>query len=481
MPIELNVRPLRSEPLRWQTTLERFEIGRDPGCELPFAGAEHDMVSWRHARIEGQNGRYTLTDLGSTNKTYVNGALAEGPMALAAGDQIRLGQEGPRLDVVSLQAVVPGQRAPGAAAPAAAATVAPPPVHHPEFSAGSPTWPWLAAVGGIVAVGCLVGAVLVLATGSGSQGPSAQAPNVSTASEATTADAPAANGAAPQPTAASTPPAPVDAQSAAPPIATSSAATSSTAPDDALAAARAALHAVVAEHPDGKLMALVTSACAVERETLAATASAALELASLQQAGWKLWAMDPSTRARLPVTEIKVYGGFGNPSTPPADRIYYDAAQLKVDGVLPHTVKYATLSEAKIEQGFPLTCVGLNHTPGESITRFDELAPLTARGKVLAVTKHSSDAGAMSLMHVQGDWSVKLHGGGVFDGQGRLVGLFVTTTPDDVKPQVHYCTSMWSAAAAGEASQWLTPEVPPAASPPAGAAPNENPSPPAEF
>lgn len=48
-----------------------FIIGRAEECNaaLRFSSA----ISRKHARIDWQEGRYTLTDLGSTNHTYING------------------------------------------------------------------------------------------------------------------------------------------------------------------------------------------------------------------------------------------------------------------------------------------------------------------------------------------------------------------------------------------------------------------------
>jgi diguanylate cyclase (GGDEF)-like protein len=63
-------------------------IGRNDDCQVPNPDAS---VSRHHARIElRDDGRYHVTDLGSTNKTFINNtALADG--ALADGDYLRIG------------------------------------------------------------------------------------------------------------------------------------------------------------------------------------------------------------------------------------------------------------------------------------------------------------------------------------------------------------------------------------------------------
>lgn len=65
-------------------------IGRDPRSQVWL---EHDGVSRRHAqiRIGGEADRPTLTDLGSTNGTSVNGTRVDRPTPLADGDVIKVG------------------------------------------------------------------------------------------------------------------------------------------------------------------------------------------------------------------------------------------------------------------------------------------------------------------------------------------------------------------------------------------------------
>jgi pSer/pThr/pTyr-binding forkhead associated (FHA) protein len=48
------------------------------------------MVSRRHARLDYQRGEWTITDLGSGNKTFVNNRPVSSE-ALGDGDEVRLG------------------------------------------------------------------------------------------------------------------------------------------------------------------------------------------------------------------------------------------------------------------------------------------------------------------------------------------------------------------------------------------------------
>lgn len=485
MSIELVLRPLGQGSAPWRTALEQFEIGRDPDSDVPFGGSEHDMVSWRHARIEAHGGRYLLSDLGSTNKTYLNNTLVQAPQPLSAGDQIRLGLEGPRIDVVrvSLPASVhhsptmatpmappPVSRAPAAAGHAASNTAG------PTANAAGPTlWPVFAAVGGIVAVGCLVGAVLFMATKSE---PTAQ---TNTAGQNVSQPDPAGvagNGNLPASAAGvESPPAAAPAPAATQPAATSPSAPAAAEP---LAAVREALRAVVAEHPDGKLTALVTAACAVDSHTLITSAGMAQELEALRLAGWKISAMHPVTRAKQSVEEILVHVGFDRAQGQPTEQIYFDQAKLVVEGVLPTVAPLATADElAKIEQGYPLSALGFAHETGGPITRFDELATMVGEGKVLAVTSLQPTPEAPRLMHVQGDLAPSLRGSVVASRQGRLVGVYAVETPQGVQPKITYCPLLaagaWGSSAPSEASQlWVPPRVE-AAQPPANTSAEKQP------
>ena len=52
---------------------------------------EDPFASTRHARLSRQGGVVVIEDLGSTNGTYLNEELLEGPRPLHAGDRIRIG------------------------------------------------------------------------------------------------------------------------------------------------------------------------------------------------------------------------------------------------------------------------------------------------------------------------------------------------------------------------------------------------------
>jgi len=66
---------------------ETVTIGRLSECDVVIADKG---ASRRHAQIRGKDGRYTLTDLGSTNGTRLNGQTIQ-TRELADGDRITIG------------------------------------------------------------------------------------------------------------------------------------------------------------------------------------------------------------------------------------------------------------------------------------------------------------------------------------------------------------------------------------------------------
>jgi len=63
-------------------------LGRDPGCDIPLAG---DTVSTRHAQLAYHHNQWWITDLLSTNGTYLNGSIVSMPTVITSGDEIKCG------------------------------------------------------------------------------------------------------------------------------------------------------------------------------------------------------------------------------------------------------------------------------------------------------------------------------------------------------------------------------------------------------
>jgi len=72
-------------------------IGRSEACELVL---DDDYVSNMHAQLShGDNGTWVLSDLGSTNGTFVNQKKITRPTPVGVGDIIRIGEVQMRLEV----------------------------------------------------------------------------------------------------------------------------------------------------------------------------------------------------------------------------------------------------------------------------------------------------------------------------------------------------------------------------------------------
>jgi len=70
-------------------TKEEFLIGRGPDCDLRLGSSE---VSRHHCLLRVRGEEVTVSDLGSSNGTYLNGQRVRSQAALHSGDEIVLGK-----------------------------------------------------------------------------------------------------------------------------------------------------------------------------------------------------------------------------------------------------------------------------------------------------------------------------------------------------------------------------------------------------
>lgn len=81
--------PLGTHPPREvRIGARRIVLGADSRCDFVL---DNPTVSRRHAALERHEGAVLLTDLGSTNGTFVNGRRVVSSVTLSPGDQVRLG------------------------------------------------------------------------------------------------------------------------------------------------------------------------------------------------------------------------------------------------------------------------------------------------------------------------------------------------------------------------------------------------------
>ena len=69
---------------------DRLTIGREKGNDVVLPG--DPMVSRRHALLERLAAGWSVSDLGSTNGTFVNGEPLDRPRPLYSGDEIAVGE-----------------------------------------------------------------------------------------------------------------------------------------------------------------------------------------------------------------------------------------------------------------------------------------------------------------------------------------------------------------------------------------------------
>ncbi len=70
-------------------------IGRSPHCDIVLSDS---FLSGEHARLERRGQVWVLTDLNSTNGTFLNGFEVSGPTEVHHGDLIRVGRVELRLE-----------------------------------------------------------------------------------------------------------------------------------------------------------------------------------------------------------------------------------------------------------------------------------------------------------------------------------------------------------------------------------------------
>jgi FHA domain-containing protein len=82
--------PVLEEGHEYNLDSSAVTIGRGDPNTVSIEGDE--FASARHARIEPRRDGVWVTDVGSTNGTYVNGVRIDRPRKLVAGDVVRAGE-----------------------------------------------------------------------------------------------------------------------------------------------------------------------------------------------------------------------------------------------------------------------------------------------------------------------------------------------------------------------------------------------------
>ncbi len=78
-------------------------LGRNPAtCQIVFDQKQWSTVSRQHAQFQLQDGRWLLSDRGSTYGTFLDGQLIKGPVEVRVDSRVQLGPGGPTLVVTGI-------------------------------------------------------------------------------------------------------------------------------------------------------------------------------------------------------------------------------------------------------------------------------------------------------------------------------------------------------------------------------------------
>ena len=426
---------LPESTFEWESPGTAFRVGRGDTCALRFEGESAKFASWEHAEFSRDyDGAAYVTDLASSNGTYVDDSRITGPTALGVGAVVQIGRAGPRLEVLTLAPTVArpvpirdAGVAPAAERPSTAARV-PTTSSQPSPAVAVPqarrhsARPRHKAGAGLVLLG-FAGLVIVgglyLASRAGPEHEPPSRPKVAQAKPgATQLNGTQQNGQpktnrsvkkrpAPKPPEPETvlPPAPA-------------------ADQPALAAYRL----IVVEDPQAQASWPLAGAVVVGERALLTTATVALELGKYIERGFNVSVMRPPQGERTRVIERRVHAAFQQADA--AEQLFFDAALLYTDELLADIVPLASADELdQLERGQPVTCIAVEHD-FDAIDRFQPLDAKTYAGKIFAVTGLPPQPGPR-LLHVRGPFSDKSAGSPIVNERGRLIALYCEPAPSE--------------------------------------------------
>jgi hypothetical protein len=107
MKLRLQITLPAGSAFAFEHTGPALRVGRNPDSELLLRGEGLDMVSWNHLRIELTPAGAFVSDLKSSNGTFLDDARLEERKPLLRGNAVRLGQTGPTLKVVEVDLSAP--------------------------------------------------------------------------------------------------------------------------------------------------------------------------------------------------------------------------------------------------------------------------------------------------------------------------------------------------------------------------------------
>jgi hypothetical protein len=411
---------LPESTFEWESNVAPFRVGRGDSCALRFEGEAAKYASWEHAEFSMNDGVAYITDLGSSNGTFVEGVRITEAKPLWTGAVVQIGGKGPRLEVldvaaasrplpipivgvppaqpIPIVALAPSRRQPGRRRPKLA-------THHVALMA--------------VAVLAILAGVFLASRASSDRGRPVADASVAQIerrrpdkpSPTPKRQPPAEPVEPPPPRPVLPPPSPPDSV-VPPPI---------TVDETPITAGLAAYRLIVVEDPQARASWSLAGSIVVGDRALLTTATIAVELTKYLDRGFIASAMKPPQGARSIIVDRRIHAAFQKAE--PAEQLFFDVALLYTDEPLENAVTLPSADELdELEIGQPVTCLAIEHG-FETLHRFQRLAPRAYSGAIYAITGLPPSPGPR-LLHLDGKFSDKFSGSPIMNEQGQLIALY---------------------------------------------------------
>jgi len=410
----------------WECSETRFRIGRAAVCALRFEGPAAEFVSGEHVEFtEAGDGFAFVTDLRSSNGTYVDGVRINQPTPVRKGTVIQLGRTGARLEVLELN-VGPRSSTP---VPISPATIKSAKSQLSASEEAASVWsdprlrPIIIGSGGFGLVLLTLVIWSLLRSGSPEIAEPANPPaTVEPAAEHKATEAPKSGP-------------PPSGEAAAPKVEIIGLAP--TAQEQNTARARRML-LVVVEDPKTHASWPFATACVVGEKVALTTAGVAQSLEKFRKDGWQISVSFDPQRSRVKIDRFVEHAGYKQ--TNESEQLYFDMALLFAAESLGEAAELTPAASLDaLETGVPLNLVAIEYG-SDPIDRFQQFELRSFPCKVFAVTKLAPQPGAPRLLHLRGSLPERAAGSPLVDEQGRLVAIYCEPAPPsgDGKLSVHY-------------------------------------------
>jgi hypothetical protein len=437
---------------QWESTVPLFRVGRADSCALRFEGDLAKYSSWEHAEFSvDDDGIAYVTDLGSSNGTYVDGERITEATPLPIGAVVQIGGKGPRLEVLELTRPVP-HHVPALSSPA-------------RFNQR-----WL-IIGLAAALLLVVGFLLLRKHAVQQDGNGQEQANLAPPNSNDKPSEPPGNGDAqpaqpdkhedpptpdPEPPKTETPP-----SQSQPPV---SADPWKAAKERGLPSYRL----IAVEDPDTQTTRPFAGAVAVAPQALITTADIGVELARFRERGRAVKVLRDSLDLGVAVERVRIQAPFQDAG--PEEQLYFDVAILSVNERLDGAATFASNAESNaLREGSQLVCLAARNE-GEPFDGFEELRPTFHEVAIRKVNSLSPEAGAPRVLSLHGQLGDNRWGSPLFNDQGHLVALYCDAAPlaDGTPDRAnHYAIVVQMGlvklgVAQAESEVWVAPVVPPA-------------------